>query len=47
MNSLPFILLERYVGPGWSGYVIVMLAPALPLVAIGWLGYQHFRHRKR
>ena len=47
MNSFVFILLERYVGPGWSGYVILILALLFPLVAIGWLGYQHFRHRKR
>jgi hypothetical protein len=47
MNSFVVILLERYVGPGWSGYVILMLALALPLVAIGWLSYQHFRNRKR
>ena len=47
MNSFVVILLERYVGPGWSGYVILILALLLPFIAIGWLGYQHFRNRKR
>jgi len=41
-----FVLLERYVGEGWAGYGIVVLAFVLPFVAIGWLGYQHFRRRK-
>jgi preprotein translocase subunit Sss1 len=41
-----FIVLERCFGPGWSGYVIVLLAAALPFIAIGWLGYQHLRHRR-
>jgi len=40
-----FIVLERYVGPGFSGYAIVLLALVLPFIAIGWLGYQHFHHR--
>jgi hypothetical protein len=42
-----FILLERYVGEGWAGYGIVLLALVLPFVAIGWLGWQHFKHRRR
>jgi hypothetical protein len=44
---LLFILLERWIGPGFSGYAIVLLAAMLPFVALGWLGYQHFKHRKR
>jgi len=44
---LLFILLERWIGPGFSGYAIVLLAAVLPFIAIGWLGYQHFRHRNR
>ena len=43
---LLFIVIERYFGPGQSGVVIVWLAAALPFIALGWLGYQHFRHRK-
>ena len=41
-----FILLERFVGPGWSSYAIVLLALALPFIALGWLGYQHLRHHR-
>jgi hypothetical protein len=41
-----FIMLERWCGPGWSSVAIVLLAAALPFVAIGWLGYQHFRHHR-
>ena len=42
-----FIVLERYVGAGRSGYAVLVLAFAMPFVALGWLGYQHFRRRKR
>jgi hypothetical protein len=42
-----FILLERYVGSGFSGAIVVYLALALPFVAIGWLGFQHLRHKRR
>jgi xanthine/uracil permease len=42
-----WILLERWMGPGVSGAAMVGLALLLPFVAVGWLGYQHFRHRKR
>jgi hypothetical protein len=42
-----FIFLERRVGEGAAGYFFVLLALALPFVAIGWLGWQHFRHRKQ
>ena len=41
------LLLERYVGAGRSGAAFVVLAFVLPFVALAWLGYQHFRHRKR
>ena len=42
-----FILLERRVGEGAAGLFFVILAFLLPFIAIGWLGYQHYRHRKR
>ncbi len=42
---LLFILLERWVGAGASGSLIVVLAALLPFVALGWLAYQHFRRR--
>jgi len=44
---LLFVLIERWLGPGESGTAIVVLAAALPFIALGWLGYQHVRHRKR
>jgi hypothetical protein len=42
-----FILLERRVGEGAAGSFFVILAFLLPFIAIGWLAYQHYRHRKR
>ena len=41
-----FVVVERKVGEGWAGVGFVLLALALPFVAVGWLAYQHFRHRK-
>ena len=42
-----FIVLERRVGEGAAGLFFVVLALVLPFVAMGWLGWQHFRHRKQ
>ncbi len=42
-----FIVLERYVGPGVDSELLVILAFVLPFIALGWLGYQHFKHRGR
>jgi hypothetical protein len=42
-----FILVERRVGEGAAGVFFVVLALVLPFVAIGWLGWQHFRHRNQ
>ncbi len=42
-----FILVERVVGAGRAGAAFVYLALALPFIALGWLGYQHWRHRQR
>lgn len=41
-----FVVVERYGGAGFASSAFVMLAFALPFIAVGWLGYQHFRHRK-
>jgi lipopolysaccharide export LptBFGC system permease protein LptF len=41
-----FIAIERFVGAGVAGTLFVVLALLLPFVALIWLGYQHFRHRK-
>ena len=40
-----FMLVERKTGEGWAAPAFVLLALALPFVAVGWLAYQHFRHR--
>ena len=42
-----FIVLERRVGEGAAGLFFVVLALVLPFVAMGWLGWQHVRRRKR
>jgi hypothetical protein len=39
-----FSLLQKF-GAVDVGTFIVILAAILPFIAIGWLGYQHFRHR--
>jgi hypothetical protein len=41
-----FALAERWLGPGSSGLVVLVLALILPFVALGWLGYQHLRHHR-
>lgn len=43
---LLFALLQRFSG-GDVGTFILVLAALLPFIAIGWLGYQHFRHRSK
>jgi len=43
---LLFALLQRF-GAGDIGVFIVILAAVLPFIAIGWLGYQHYRHRNK
>ncbi len=44
---LLFILLERWIGPGFSGYAIVLLAAVSLFIALGWPGYEDFCHRMR
>jgi hypothetical protein len=48
---LPLIVLlvvaERGISAGSIGAGFVMLALALPFVAVGWLAWQHWRHRKQ
>ena len=42
-----FIVIERFVGAGTTGQYFVGLALLLPFVAITWLAWQHWRHRKQ
>ena len=42
-----FIVVERYTGTGVGSELFVVLAFVLPFIALGWLGYQHFKQRKR
>jgi hypothetical protein len=41
-----FFVAERWLAPGSSGAFFLLLAMILPFIAIGWLGYQHYRHRR-
>ena len=41
-----FVVVERAVGAGSTGAFFVLLALVLPVVAIGWLGLQHVKHRR-
>lgn len=41
-----FILLENIVGPSSIGGYFVILALVLPFVAVGWLAWQHRKHRR-
>ena len=49
VGAIPFIaavlLYERFFGEWSLGAIIVILSAILPFVAIGWLGYQHWKHR--
>ena len=51
MGALPLMILmigyEKLFGEWSLGALIVILAAILPLIAVGWLGYQHWRHRNR
>jgi hypothetical protein len=41
-----FWLCEVLLGDAGLGTVIVALAAILPFYAIGWLGYQHWKHSR-
>ncbi len=49
VGAIPFIavvlLYERFFSEWSLGAVIVILSAVLPFVAVGWLGYQHWKHR--
>jgi hypothetical protein len=49
-GALPFVgalwLFERFLGDAGVGAAIVVLAALLPFYAIGWLGYQHWKHSR-
>lgn len=42
-----FVLLERHLGDGSSSAAFLVLALVLPFIALGWLGYQHWRHSRK
>lgn len=49
-GALPFVgslwLCEKILGDVGVGMAIVVLAGLLPFYAVGWLGYQHWRHSR-
>ncbi len=49
-GALPFLavvmLYEHFFGEWSLGAFITLLAAVLPFIAVGWLGYQHWKHRK-
>ena len=49
VGAIPFVgmvlLYEHFFGEWSLGAVIVILSAILPFVAVGWLGYQHWKHR--
>jgi hypothetical protein len=51
LGAIPFvivvILYEKFFGEWSLGAIIVILAGLLPFVAISWLGYQHWKHRRK
>jgi hypothetical protein len=50
LGGIPFLVFvlfyEKLFGEWSLGAAIMILAAILPFVAIGWLGYQHWKHRK-
>ncbi|GEM_PF-1650917 len=48
-GALPFLgivsLYEKFFGEWSLGMIILLLAAILPFTAMGWLGYQHWKHR--
>jgi hypothetical protein len=42
-----FWLLDRAIGSAGLGNGLLLLAVLLPVIAIGWLAYQHWRYRGR
>ena len=51
VGAAPFvfavIIYEKLFGEWSLGVLMVILAAVLPFVAIGWLGYQHWRHHSK
>ncbi len=41
------ILYEKFLGEWSLGAMIMILAAFLPFIAIGWLGYQHWKHHRK
>jgi hypothetical protein len=50
-GAIPFVVLvmiyEKCLGEWSLGALILILAAVLPFIAIGWLGYQHWKHRAK
>jgi hypothetical protein len=51
LGAVPFIcvvyLYEHFLNEWTLGAMIVVLAAVLPFIAIGWLGYQHWKHASK
>ena len=51
LGAVPFlviiILYEKYFSEWSLGILMVILSAILPFIAIGWLGYQHWKHRHK
>ena len=50
-GAAPFLgvlwLSEKILGHAGMGMVMIILAALLPFYAIGWLGFQHWRHNAK
>jgi hypothetical protein len=49
IGGVPFLVAlfvyEKFFSEWSLGVLMILLAGVLPFVAIGWLGYQHWKHR--
>ncbi len=50
-GALPFLVLvvlyEKSFSEWSLGAIIIILAALLPFIAVGWLGYQYWKHRRK
>lgn len=51
LGALPFMgavyIYEKCLNEWSLGFIILILSAVLPFVAIGWLGYQHWKHANK